>query len=278
MQTLIYFFGLFFSLFLVGCTGAAYQLPKASKAEIAEVDALVNSNEFEIKIFERSDQEYEKRISRIAKNLQENASPLCLQSQYPSCYFDVKYDNADIVNAYAHDNNRITVYKGMLKFLANDDEMAALVGHEMGHHLAKHNEETLHNAQTGAAVSGILTAVVLAAANANNPYYNSYQQQQDQQTMENMMMVGAKIGQISYSKEQEREADLLGAYLVTNAGYDLEKAQNLLYVMAKISGEDVPGKAALLDTHPPSNERVVAWGKVINDIEVTNRKIPYLKK
>ena len=159
--------------------------------------------------------------------------------------------------------------------------MAAVVAHEMGHHLAEHNQETQQNAATGAAISGLLTAVLIGAAQQNNPYYSSYQQQQDQELLQNMMVAGANIGAISYSKEQEREADLLGAYLLEHAGYDLDKAQNLMYVFSRISGDPVMGqgaaKAALLSTHPPSTERLVAWSKTIDEIKSSETKLPIPK-
>jgi predicted Zn-dependent protease len=263
---------------LSACSGSAYKLPVVTPEESAAIESQVQSDEAKLKIYNRSDSNYKSRLAKISKRLKKSAKPLCELADYSGCYFEVSYDAKDIVNAYAHENYKITVYKGMLKYLRNDDEIAALVGHEMGHHLAKHNEETMRNAQTGAAVSGILTAVLLAASSANNPYYTSYQQQQDQQTLENMMAAGAEIGAMSYSKEQEREADLLSAYLLEHAGYNLDRANNLMYTMAKISGDDVPGKAALMDTHPPTPERVVAWQKVIEEIKNNETKLPYPKE
>lgn len=266
-----------FVLPTAACTGSAYKLPAVSHSEIAQIEAEVAADERELKVYKRSDATYKKRIASISRRLQKSAEPLCELAEFHTCKFEVRYDNEDIVNAYAHENYKITVHKGLLKYLKNNDEMAALVAHEMGHHLANHNEETRKNAETGAVVSGVLTAVLVGMANANNPYYDSYQQQRDQEAIESMMAVGAEIGKLSYSKDQEREADLLAAYLMEHAGYDLEKGQNLLYTMAKISGDDVPGKAALMDTHPPSTERVAAWRKAIDEIDANEEKLPYLK-
>ena len=159
-----------------------------------------------------------------------------------------------------------------------DDEMATVIAHEMGHHLAKHNEEKLQNAQAGAAVAGILTAVLLGAANANNPSYSSYQQQQNQETIENMMEAGAGIGILSYSKEQEREADLLATCLLSRAGYNLNRAENTMVILAKFSGQGDPAKTAFLSSHPAGAERVVAWAKAIDEIKSNRSKLPYPKE
>lgn len=265
-------------LLLSACTGSAYQLPTVSHAEKMQAEEEIKTDTSELRTYKRSDSNYKNRIARITKRLQKSAQPLCEHAEYASCVFEVEYSNEDIENAYAYEDNKIVVFKGFLKYLKNDHEMAALVGHEMGHHLADHIEEKRRNAETGAAVSGVLTAVLIGVANANNPYYNSYQQQQDQQTIENMMAAGYKIGEISFSKEQEREADLLSAYLLEHAGYNLDKAQSLLYVMSRLSGDEVPGHAALLSSHPPSSERVVAWRKAIEEIEVNETKLPYPKQ
>ncbi|MEC8664725.1 MAG: M48 family metallopeptidase [Pseudomonadota bacterium] len=264
-------------IFVTGCTGSAYKLPPVSSQEMSLIQNEIDADTSELKIYKRSDANYKSRIAKISTRLQKNAAPLCEISEYAPCHFEVNYNNENTINAVAYEHYKITVYKGLLQYLKNDDEIAAVIGHEMGHHLAHHNKEQLQNAQAGAAISGVLTAVLIGAANANNPYYNAYQQQQDQQTLQNMMVAGAEIGAISYSKEQEREADLLGAYLLKHSGYNLESAQNMMYVLSRLNGDPVAGKAALLDTHPPSAQRVVAWSKAIEEIEGNETKLPYLK-
>lgn len=268
---------LFSVTLLSACAGSAYKLPDIHPDELAEVENRLETDHSNLKIYNRSNAHYKTRVQTIAKRLERKAGPLCTHAEYSPCKFEVTYNSDDIVNAYAHENYKITVFKGFLKYLKNDDEMAALIAHEMSHHLAKHNQETLQNAQTGAAVSGLLTAVLLGAANANNPYYTSYQQQQDQQAISDMMELGAEIGAVSYSKEQEREADLIATYLLKHAGYNLNRAQNLMYVMAKLDYDEIEGHAALASTHPPTPERVVAWRNAINEIKENGSLLPIEK-
>lgn len=92
-----------------------------------------------------------------------------------------------------------------------------------------------------------------------------------------MMKIGAHLGMLSYSKEQEREADLLASYLLSNAGYDLKKAQNVMVVLAQFAGKKDPAHSAFLSTHPAGIERVVAWEKSIEEIKSNQSKLPYLK-
>jgi len=233
-----------------------------------------------LKIYKRSDAYYKSTLAAISNRLARNARPLCEDSGYTACRFEVSYSPEMTVNAYASNGYKVVVFKGLLQYLATTDEMAAVVAHEMGHHLAKHNEETERNAVAGAAISGVLTAVILGAANANNPYYSPYQQRQTQQTIENMMRLGAAIGIRSYSKEQEREADLLATYLMSRSGYDLRRGQNVMVVLARFAGEEAasPTHKAFLESHPAGAERVVAWQKAIEEIKTNKTKLPYPKK
>jgi len=265
-------------LCLTACAGSAYRLPQVSSADVQAMKEKVTENPVPLKVYERSDQAYKERLATITSRLKKNAKPLCDYAQYESCYFETTYNPEGTVNAYASEGHKITIYRGLLQYLKNNDEIAAVVAHEMGHHLAKHNQETEQNAAAGAAISGILTAVLLGAANANNPYYNAYQQQQDQQTIENMMAAGAHIGAISYSKEQEREADLLATYLLSRAGYDLKRAQNVMLVLSEFSGETGISSSAFLSTHPAGVERIVSWEKAIDEIRSNPSKLPYSVK
>lgn len=262
---------------LTACAGSAYKLPAVNDADVQTMQKKMAANKAPLTVYERSDQKNQQLVSSATSRLTKNAKPLCEYAQYKSCYFKVAYDPGKTVNAYASESYKITIYRGLLQYLKNNDEVAAVIAHEMGHHLANHNEEKQQNASAGAAISGILTAVVLAAANHNNPYYNnSYQQQQDKKTLEDMMHVGAKVGALSYSKEQEREADLLATYLLSRAGYDLKKAGNIMVVLSKASGEESGlSRSAFLDTHPAGIERVVAWDKAIEEIKSNSSKLPY---
>lgn len=259
-------------LLLGGCAGSAYRLPQVNAQEVKAMEQKMAENTAPLKTYKRSDKHYKQTLANITKRLSKNAKPLCLDTGYTSCYFEVNYNPGSTVNAYASEGHKITIYRGLLQYLKNNDEMAAVVAHEMGHHLAKHNEEKMQNAATGAAVAGIFTAVILAAANANNPYYNA---SQNQETLENMMGAGAHIGALSYSKEQEREADLLATYLLSRAQYDLKSAQNVMVILSKFSGDSKLSQSAFLDSHPAGMERVVAWEKAILEIKENSSKLPY---
>ena len=87
------------------------------------------------------------------------------------------------------------------------------------------------------------------------------------------------MGMASYSKEQEREADLLATYLLSRSGYSLARAQNVMVVLARFAGEEAsnPTHKSFLESHPAGAERVVAWQKAIDEIKANPSKLPYPK-
>jgi predicted Zn-dependent protease len=91
-------------------------------------------------------------------------------------------------------------------------------------------------------------------------------------TVGSSMAVGAQIGALSYSKSEEREADLLSAYLLARAGYDLRKAGHVWRVLAQLDRQKA--KASLFDTHPAGPERMAAWDKAIVEVEQSPTKLP----
>ena len=95
----------------------------------------------------------------------------------------------------------------------NDDELAFVMGHEAGHHIANHLEKRAGQQLAGALILGMATAY---AGSGSVDYQN-------QRNIEDAMDAGAAIGGIAYSQTYELEADMLGAYIAEAAGYDAEK-------------------------------------------------------
>jgi len=82
---------------------------------------------------------------------------------------------------------------------------------------------------------------------------------------------GGHIGMIAFSKEQEREADLLAAYILARAGVDLQRAGRTFEVLTKLGSRTV---ASWKDTHPAGPERIVAWRKAVAEVEASPDKLP----
>lgn len=262
-----------FALLLSACAGSGHQLVKVSDADLALVKQEAAADKHVFKPVERKRGENSAILKRVTNRLLTHARPMCDHTGYTACFFQVLYNSDDVINAYASENYKIVVYRGLMDYLRSDDEVAAVVAHEMGHHLANHNQEKAQNAAAGALVAGLLTAAVLGAA-SDGSYY---QQQMNQQTVSDMTKAGAAMGMLTYSVDEEREADLLGQYLLARSGYDVKKAERVLWLLMtmKSAGGNARDRSMFGDTHPAGPERIAAWRKVTEEIRNNKSKLPY---
>lgn len=188
------------------------------------------------------------------------AEPVCAAHLSRPCGFTVRLDPSDSVRAAAHGSGQVTLTAGMLRLVETEDELAAVVAHEFGHHLAGHlGRQRTRGAVAGTAASAVLGAVVPFGGVAAWALGQGAAQ------------LGAGAARLAYSKGEEREADYLGAYLAARAGYDLDRAGNL---WARLARPEARGVASLLATHPAEAERLAAWRRSTEEIRASPDLMP----
>ena len=142
------------------------------------------------------------------------------------------------VNAWCMPGGKIAVYTGLIeKLQITDDELAAVMGHEISHALREHGRERASQQlaeNMGASLIGAALGVEGGADLAG--------------------MVGEVTFLLPYSRLHETEADRMGVELAARAGYDPRAAITLWQKMAKLSGGSAP--PALLSTHPSNQDRM----------------------
>jgi predicted Zn-dependent protease len=144
-------------------------------------------------------------------------------------------------NAFALPGAKIGVHTGLLGVASGQDQLAAVVGHEIGHVLAGHSNERVSTAY--ATQSGL--QIVQMITGASSP---------GQQQILALLGVGAQVGVVlPFSRAQEREADLLGLDLMARAGFDPRESVALWQNMTQAGGARPP---ELLSTHPSSQTRM----------------------
>lgn len=153
--------------------------------------------------------------------------------------------NLDAVNAWT-DGKTVWVTRGMLRFLKSDDELAAVLGHEVGHALRGHIRQGLAQDILG-------TALAVPAG----IFGGSIGQQ-----------VAARMVQLAtakFDRDREREADLYGLLWVYRAGYDVDQGKE---VFKRIAIE-MPGsmERGFLSTHPTAPERFLALDKIAETLK-----------
>lgn len=168
---------------------------------------------------------------------------LAAKSHRPNMPYTFRGVNAVYVNAYAFPAGTIAVTRGMLVNLQSEAELAALLGHEIGHVCARHAAEQ--------ATTGMLASIVVTGLATFVQYrYDGYG---DLTSGLGMVAAGALLAR--YSRADEREADALGLKYMTWAGYNPEGATALMDILRKLSKEKPSIIAMLFATHPMSEER-----------------------
>jgi predicted Zn-dependent protease len=151
--------------------------------------------------------------------------------------------NANYVNAYAFPGGSIACTRGILLSLDNEAELAALLGHELGHVNARHTARQMSKGKlTNSIVGGFSVAAGTVAGGLG-------------QLAGTLGSIGAGALLASYSRENEREADALGMEYMVKAGYGPKGMVGLLDMLQSLS-KSKPGTIELMfATHPMSDER-----------------------
>jgi predicted Zn-dependent protease len=154
--------------------------------------------------------------------------------------WEVTVFDKDEVNAFALPGAKIGVYTGLLKVAKTQDQLAAVIGHEVAHVLAKHGNERISTAYATQTGLQLLESMVGGAGS-------------DKQNLMALLGVGAQVGVIlPFSRTQESEADLLGLDLMSNAGFDPRASIELWKNMSAAGG----GRPEFLSTQPGHETRI----------------------
>ena len=158
--------------------------------------------------------------------------------------WEVNVEKNDQLNAYCMPGGKIMVYSGLIeKLKATDDELAAVIGHEIAHALREHGRERMSQAYVQQFGLQALAAIVTKGSSA---------------AIGNASAQAAGLGSqlffaLPNSREQERESDKIGLELAARAGYNPDAAVSLWQKMEAQGGSKPP---EFLSTHPASENRI----------------------
>ncbi len=164
----------------------------------------------------------------------------------------------DAMNAFCLPGGKVFFYTGILKIMQNDDQIAAVMGHEIAHALARHGAERMSMQQ-----ASNFGAQILAIALSIPPKYQGLYSQAYGMTSQVGLM-------LPFSREHEHEADQIGIYLMHAAGYDIYEALTFWKRMKAVSGGEKPPE--FLSTHPSNDARIKEIGDFIKVLENQPKK------
>lgn len=216
---------------------------------------LVSSSE----INRQADKAYQETISeaRTKKTLNRNPADLArvrgiaarlipvtsvFRPDAPGWRWESNVITSDELNAWCMPGGKIAVYTGLIyKLNITDDELAAVMGHEIAHALREHGREKAGQA-TGVGIAAAIGGVVGA-------YYGI-----DANVGQSVL---GTVGELAFmrpnSRGMEQEADRMGVELAARAGYDPRAAITLWEKMGRVSGGQPP---QWLSTHPSNQSRI----------------------
>jgi len=152
--------------------------------------------------------------------------------------------DSGVVNAFALPGGYIYVTRGLLANMENEAQLAVVLGHEIGHVLARHSSRRAAAAQTGQL--GLLGAAVLGGVVGGGRVAEG---------ILNYGGTGVQLLFLQHSRQDEREADLAGVAYAEFAGYDATEAADFFRTLQRLgerAGGALPG---FLSTHPDPGER-----------------------
>src|SRR5262245_40383979 len=117
-----------------GCGGTAFMLPPVSNQEAALAARTIAADP-NLPRFPRSGAYYRAAISRIDQQLSGRVAAICARAETEECRFIFHYVDNDEVNAYTAGNGQIYLHRGLLDYLETDEEIAAVMAHEMSHQI-----------------------------------------------------------------------------------------------------------------------------------------------
>ena len=198
-------------------------------------------------------------IKEIGKKMEDSISEYFYRAELedPTVNFDWEYiliDKKKVRNAWCMPGGKIAVYTGILEATKNTDGLAAVMGHEIAHAVAKHSVERASRAtlvNTGTQLLDIFSGGKLSEVNRT--------------TGINTVGLITQLGLLNpFNRKQESEADYLGMIFSSLSGYDIRETVKIWERMQKLNkGKEPP---EFMSTHPSSSNRIKDLNKKMNEV------------
>ena len=256
------------------CSCCGYFLPSCTTAPITErkqlkivSEAKLNAQAAQIyeKIKEKEKMSDDKKtlneIKQIGRRMEDSISEYFDREGLndPTANFDWDYiliDKKKVRNAWCMPGGKIAVYTGILEATKNTDGLAAVMGHEIAHAVAKHSVERASRGvliQTSTSLIDILSGGALSKINRSTG-------------MDTVGLISS-IGIMNpFNRKQESEADYLGMIFSSLSGYDIRETEKIWERMKEANkGKEPP---QFMSTHPSSDSRIRNIQNWFNEIVI----------
>ncbi len=231
------------SLLLAGC--ATYYNPVTEKEEYT---LYTEQDEIDMGIAIDKKLQKENKIVETPEYIKEIAEKVGKKSDRPNLNYTVRIIENKEINAFATPGGFIYLYTGLLEKIESNDEIANIIGHEIGHICARDGINQLQKTLLYSIPASILLSNKSAA-------------------IQNAIDAAFTITMLKYSREQELRADKLGLTYASYAGYNPEGMISFFKKLQDIEKKSPSLKITFLSSHPDIADRIDNAEKVIRDLK-----------
>jgi predicted Zn-dependent protease len=251
--------GLFIILLLLSACGSVPLTGRKQVMLVSDQEVLSSSltqyNNFLKEAALSTDKAQIDKVMRVGRNIAAATEAYLrdngLEAEIKNFAWEFNYVKIEEANAFCMPGGKIVVYEGLMPFAPTDAELAAVLGHEVAHAVAKHASERMSQ-QILAQYGGLILEQAVSGTSSST------------QTIANTVYgLGAQYGlMLPYSRKHEYEADHMGLIFMSMAGYDPRAAISFWTKMSQGKTASVP---EFMSTHPSDANRIAELQKYLPD-------------
>ncbi len=243
-------------LFFVGCAKNPYthrqQLILISPAQEVQMGLSAQKQ-----ILRHQRLSHNKRFIQMLRRVASRIAKAADENFHPGYHWEFYVLDSPKINAFCLPGGKIFVYSGLLQLVDNDDQLAAVIGHEVAHAILRHGSERVSMAMLGNIGKELLAKGLQVNSSKWGPLFNL------------AYGLGTQYGiYYPFSRKFEYEADQLGLFLMYKACYDPNEAILFWQKMMHVSRAHIP---EFLSTHPSDNHRLKALKRYIRKLRTIPR-------
>lgn len=208
------------------------------------------SPEQDVEIGQKSAQEIERQVEvikdrRVQTYITKLGDRLAAETPGPDFPYQFKVVNLAEVNAFALPGGFMYIHRGLIEAAGSEAELAGVMGHEIAHVALRHGTNQVSKAYLAQAGLGLLGAMLGRGGSGRST----------EQIIGAVGGFGLNATFLKFSRDAERQADLMGAQILARAGYDPMAMAHFFEQLREMQGRDPSGLEKFFSSHPAPADR-----------------------
>jgi predicted Zn-dependent protease len=212
----------------------SYVTGKTEFMVVSEAEEIEMGREYDSVVLEQYGLYDDEKLASYVGDLGQKIAKI---SHRPNLDYRFRLLDSPMINAFAVPGGYVYVTRGILAYMNSEDEFVGIVGHEIAHVVARHSAKQMSRSvvTSGFGLFNVVSSVLPTAGT--------------------LMQVPGAIVLLSYSRDQENEADRLGVEYSTRLGYDAAQMAGFFGTLEKMSEGEDRRPPTILSTHPDPGDR-----------------------